>query len=51
MSLDDSKLYYVHRYKTTNEIWDTLEMVYRALLNTEEEKMNTRDEKDEHINP
>lgn len=28
MSLDDSKIYYVHYFKTTKKMWDTLEIIY-----------------------
>ena len=30
-SLDDSKIYYVHHFKTTKKMWDTLEIIYVAL--------------------
>lgn len=41
MSLDDIKLYYVHRCKTSKKIQDTLEMIYGALPSIEQAKMNT----------
>lgn len=42
MSLDDNKIYDVHHYKTSKEMWDTLEFIYKVSPSIERKKMNTR---------
>lgn len=49
MTLDDSKLCYTHRCKTSKEIWDTLEMIYVVLPSNKQEEMNIRVEEDGDI--
>lgn len=41
MTLDDRKLLYVYRYKTTKEMWDTLEMTYELSPSIKLELINT----------
>lgn len=47
MSLDDTKIFYVHHCKIVEEMWDTLEMKYEDSPSIEQEEMNPRDEENE----
>lgn len=42
MSLDDSRILYFYNFKTTKEMWDTLEIIYEVSPSIEREEMNTR---------
>lgn len=44
MSLDENKIFYVHNWKSSKQMWDTLEMINMVSLGVEHEKMNTRGE-------
>lgn len=47
ISLDDIKLYHVHLFKTSKEMWYTLEMIYGVSPSIEQKKMNTQGKEDE----
>lgn len=49
MSLDDTKILYVHNFKTFKEMWDILEIIYGFYPSIEQEEMKTWGAEDEDI--